>query len=62
MNTFDEIWPSHADIPVSPEMIEKLHDGAKDILAGKVQGKETEFHGNRIIVYDLGFDILLCNQ
>ena len=61
-NTFDEIWPSHANIPVSPEMIEKLHDGARDFLAGKVQGKPTDFHGNRIIVYDLGFDIILCNK
>ena len=61
-NMFDEIWPSHSDIPVSPEMIEKLHDGAQDILAGKVQGKATEFYGNRIMVYDLGFDIFLCDQ
>lgn len=61
-HTFDEIWPSHADIPVSPEMIEKLRDGARDVLAGRVRGKAAELYGNRIVVYDLGFDMLLCAQ
>ena len=28
---FDEIWPSHADIPISPALIRKLHDGARDM-------------------------------
>ena len=52
---FDEIWPSHADLPVTPETIGMLRDGARDILAGKVQGKPAEVFGQSIMVYDLGF-------
>ncbi|MBQ8955881.1 MAG: hypothetical protein IJ075_02835 [Lachnospiraceae bacterium] len=34
MDRFDEIWLSHADIPISKDVIQKLHNGAEDILAG----------------------------
>ena len=57
---FDEIWPSHSDIPVSPGTIKKLHDGAIDVLQGKVKGTPMEMHGNKITAYDLGFSTLLC--
>lgn len=59
---FDEIWPSHADIPISPALIHKLHDGALDVLDGKVAGSPVEVHGNQVIAYDLGFCTLLCDQ
>lgn len=59
---FDEIWPSHADIPISPALIRKLHDGARDVLDGKVADSPVEVHGNQVIAYDLGFCTLLCDQ
>ena len=59
---FDEIWPSHANIPISPENIDKLHDGAFSVVSGKVNGKEEELHGHKIVVYDLGFSTLLCDK
>ena len=59
---FDEIWPSHADIPISPALIRKLHDGARDVLDGKVAGWPVEVHGNQVIAYDRGFCTLLCDQ
>ena len=59
---FDEIWPSHARIPISPDLIQKLYDGAKSILAGRVQGTAAEIHGNSVVAYNLGFDVLLCDQ
>ena len=59
---FDEIWPSHADIPVSPAVIRKLRDGAQAVLDGTIQGKPTEFFGQCIVVYDLGFCTLLCDD
>ena len=59
---FDEIWPSHADIPVSPDLIMKLHDGAQDILDGKLKGKATEMFGMSIVEYDLGFCTFLCDR
>lgn len=59
---FDEIWPSHADIPVSPDVIRKLRDGAQAVLDGAVQGKPAELFGQSIVVYDLGFCTLLCGR
>ncbi len=59
---FDEIWPSHADIPVSPAVIRKLHDGAQAVLDGTIQGRPTEFFGQSIVVCDLGFCTLLCGD
>ena len=61
-NEFDEIWPSHADIPISPDIIDKLRIGAQDVLDGKVQGRKTEVHGMSIVVYDLGFSAFLCSE
>ena len=62
MDQFDEIWPSHAGFPVSPDAIQKLHDGAQAILEGKIPGKEAEVHGNHIVEYDLGFCTMLCDS
>ena len=59
---FDEIWPSHADIPVTPDIIMKLHDGAKGIVSGKAPSSQTELFGNKVSVYNLGFCTFLCDQ
>lgn len=59
---FDEIWPSHADFPISPVVIRRLHDGALDILAGKIAGSPADLFGNLISVYDLGFSTFLCDR
>lgn len=58
---FDEVWPSHADLPIAPALIRRLIDGAKDILAGRVPGRPAEMHGTPVTAYDLGFDTLLCD-
>ena len=62
MPQFDEIWPSHADLPIPPDTIQKLHDGTKEILAGNVQGEPEELHGQSIVAYDLGFCTMLCDK
>ncbi len=59
---FDEIWPSHAEIPVSPDLIRKLHDGALEIRAGKVPETGTEVFGHDVVLYDLGFTAFLCDR
>lgn len=61
MDQFDAIWPSHANIPISLELIQKLHDGAQDIVDGKVPGIAEEMFSKTIVAYDLGFDTLLCD-
>ena len=59
---FDEIWPSHADIPVAPALIGKLREGAQAVLDGKIQGAPVDMHGMPIMAYDLGFCTLLCGR
>ncbi|MBQ5950799.1 MAG: MBL fold metallo-hydrolase [Lachnospiraceae bacterium] len=62
MGEFDEVWPSHADIPISPNVIPKLLAGAQDVLDGKVPGVPEEMHGFPITARSLGFAVLLCER
>jgi glyoxylase-like metal-dependent hydrolase (beta-lactamase superfamily II) len=59
--SFDEIWPSHADLPLSPAVIRPLRDGAQAILDGTITGNPAELHGLPIMACDLGFCTLLCD-
>ena len=59
---FDEIWPSHASIPVSPGLIPLLHDGAIEICEGKRTGKGIEIFGKKVFLYDIGFTAFLCDN
>ena len=61
-NEFDEIWPSHADIPITTDTMKLLYDGAQDILDGRVTGSPEEVFGNSITAYDLGFCTILCDR
>lgn len=62
MDGFDELWPSHADLPIQPEIIGKLLDGAKKVVQGEIPGTIGEFHGMKFYVYDLGFTVLLGDE
>ncbi len=59
---FGEIWPSHGTIPVSPELIRKIYDGALDIRAGTRPGTPIEMFGKEVVLYDLGFTAFLCEK
>lgn len=59
---FDEIWPSHAAIPISPDLIGKCREGAEKILAGEVPGTPAQMGDRRFIVRDLGFTAFLCGE
>ena len=61
-DTFDEIWPSHGDLPVRPDCIRRLQDGAGKILDGTAEGHEVDFFGKKIMVFDLGFASFLCES
>ena len=58
---FDEIWPSHASIPVFPDLIEQLHDGAQAVLDGKIPSRTEEVFGKTVRVFNLGFATFLCD-
>ena len=62
LGEFDEIWPSHASIPVTKDLIGKLRDGARAVLNGEIQGQSEEMHGRKIKAYDLGFATFLCDD
>ena len=59
--SFDEIWPSHASIPVFPDLIEKLHDGAQAVLDGQISSRTEEVFGKTIRAFDLGYATFLCD-
>lgn len=59
---FDTIYPSHGTFPVSPDLINALHEGATRILAGEVEGSDAEFHGVKIKRYDVGVAGFLCDR
>lgn len=58
---FDSIYPSHAKEKVNRDVIPCLINGAEDILNGKAEGTEEEFHGNRIMSYSAGRARFLCD-
>ena len=62
LGEFDEIWPSHALIPVTKDLIGKLRDGARAVLNGEIQGQPEGIHGRKIKAYDLGFATFLCDD
>lgn len=51
---FDTIYPSHGTIPVKPDLISGLHQGALSILAGNASSADVEFHGKALKLYDAG--------
>ena len=59
---FDEIWPSHGDLPICPDTIRKHCDGARQILNREINGTETEFFGRKIRVYQVGETAFLCSE
>ena len=62
MSEFDEIWPSHADIPVFPDLIEKLRSSAQAVLDGSIKGRQVEVFGKSVTACDLGFTVLLTDN
>lgn len=60
---FEKVYPSHGSLNVSKELIPKLIDAAKDILAGKADGKPEKVFGNKeVVLYDFGFAGFLCDK
>ncbi len=59
---FDEIWPSHATIPVQPALIGTLTDAAEQILADKMAYTETQMHGITVRKYDAGAAVFLRDK
>lgn len=59
---FDYIYPSHAECPITPDVIPALREGALRVMAGEVEGEISEMHGRRIRRCDVGVSVLLCDE
>ena len=60
-NEFDWIYPSHAKLPIAVDTIPRLIEGAEKILCGELNGEPRQFHGKKILSYDIGIDRILCD-
>ena len=59
---YDLIFPSHADLTVSRDIIPELIGGAEAILEHRCSGKPITRHGVEVIAYSVGKNILLCER
>lgn len=55
VSRFNTIFPSHGDIPVKPELIDKLIEGAGAVLNNTAEGKEVELFGNKVMLYQFDY-------
>lgn len=61
-NRFDLIYPSHAECPITPDVIPALKEGALRVLSGEIGGEVAEMHGRKIRRCDVGVSVLLCDE
>ena len=56
-----QIYPSHGEYPLGPDIIPQLIEGAERIERGEITPNRTELFGNTIDECDIGIDVLLCD-
>ena len=59
---FDDIYPSHGDLPVHKDVIPALIEGARRILDKEAEGVPGEIFGTPVTVYDIGIARFLCDR
>ncbi len=58
---FDRIYPSHGTIPVEPALIEKLIEGATEIIQGKAEGSKADVHGKSVTIVQFPYAGFYCD-
>ncbi|MCD8127165.1 MAG: MBL fold metallo-hydrolase [Clostridiales bacterium] len=58
---YDLIYPSHADLPLKPDIIPELMAGMDQILAGEALYQSGKKFGVPIKIYDMGTAVFLCD-
>ncbi len=58
---YDEIYPMHGTLSVKPDLIDKLLDGAGQIIRGEAVGKTTERFGEKVLLYQFPYAGFLCD-
>lgn len=60
-DAFDVVYPSHGSIPVQPDLIPKLIEGAGEILKGTVSGTPAEVFGNPVTLIQFPYAGFFCD-
>ena len=59
---FDDVYPMHGDFPQKPEQVEKLIQGAREILEGKASASPVDMFGNKVMLYKFPYAGFLCEK
>jgi len=59
---FDEIWPSHGDLPLDPSLIEICKNDVEDLLEGKLSYEPLKIHDSSVRAYQGKANIYLCDD
>lgn len=57
---FDLVYPSHGSLPVKPELMDQLIEGAEKILAGEAEGVRIEMFGRPVKLVEFPYAAFLC--
>ena len=59
---YDEVYAMHGSIPVKPDLVGKLIEGANQIKNHKVSGNELDLWGNKVVLYKFPYAGFLCES
>ena len=59
---YDEIYRMHGSIPVKPDLIGKLIEGAEQIRDGEAEGRIVDLFGNEVMLYEFPYAGFLCDK
>ena len=48
---YDEVYAMHGSLPVKPDLVEKMIEGAEQIRRGQVSGNKVNLFGNDVVLY-----------
>ena len=60
-DSFSEVWPSHGSFPVEPDLIDKLIEGARQIVDCKVTGTQTVHRDTPVMLYKFPYAGFFCD-
>ncbi|MBQ3981170.1 MAG: hypothetical protein II631_03885 [Treponema sp.] len=60
-DSFAEVWPSHGSFPVEPDLIDKLIEGARQIVDCKVTGTQTVHRDTPVMFYKFTYAGFICD-
>ena len=59
---YDEVYAMHGLIPVKPDLVGKLIEGANQIKNHEVSGNELDFLGKKVVLYKFPYAGFLCES